>query len=848
MLSFDDLRRFEEVLKAPFRRALEVGRVELLPPPVPDPDHADPMLTAVAKGKAAFDEGTGRLLLPLFEQGRFLAILQIFDVQAGQLGPQARPFLTAVMEAALELVRLRLAAEKDPLTGLANEHALEEAVIREASRLAPSRSRGRPVLDAAEQTPGIFLLAIRPGGLPLWQHRFGRRFGQRILKEAAWRVAEGSGGAISAARLGEAFFLLAGGGREEARRMASRVLEKVGGLELSPGPGAEAYRPALHLGAAILEPGEAGGVPAAEAAAMLLVRAQRALGVAGRAAPGQILFYADILEEAGRVKEVRPLNQVVIDLGRADGLAEGERFRVVAPGDNAQVKAEILVSKVGEEESLAEVASLGGAAPPLAPGDRLRRLPRRERAALEPGPEEEIALGSRRVRVSLDESTGLVSRRSFMSLFAELASEAEAFSVVLARVEGLEGTREISGQVGAEALMKSLARAGREVFPPGAGLGLFFPDTIAALLPGLKVDRGLELALAFLSRVRREVERPVRAGVAGHPLEGFQPAEVLDNAAKALVHAGFLEPFEAAGFDAVSLNISGDRLFDQGRLSEAVAEYERALVLSPQEPNVLNSLGVCYGQLGQAGRAMEFFQKAQAASPDDFMAYYNLGCAFLAKERLTEAREQLTLALEKNPQHADTVFQMGRLNQMEGRLLEARDLFLRAAGLPGCRVAVHRHLGEVHMALGRVKEAEESFNRAVKANPRDAAGLSGLAALYLDRGANREIALSLARRAVALAPEEPRGRRVLARALAETGRGAEATEILTRAVAELPGDPYLALMLGRDLAAQGRVDEARRQFQAALKLEPGLEEARQELAGLKAAAAPAAPAAPPSGD
>ena len=65
---------------------------------------------------------------------------------------------------------------------------------------------------------------------------------------------------------------------------------------------------------------------------------------------------------------------------------------------------------------------------------------------------------------------------------------------------------------------------------------------------------------------------------------------------------------------------------------------------------------------------------------------------------------------------------------------------------------MHRHLGEALAGAGRYAEAEEAFKEAVKKSPNDSAALSGLAGMYLDRGANLDIALSLARRARELEP------------------------------------------------------------------------------------------------
>lgn len=851
-LTYQDLLRFEETLKPPFRRALESGRVDLLPPPRADADSNDPLARAVAKGRAVFDERAGRLVLPLMAGGQTLALLVIWGVKAEQLAPQVASFLSALVETALDMVRLRLAAETDPVTGLLNESALDEELTRALAALTPAKVRGRPALDRQRGERGLSLLALEPEGMNALLDRYGRRFGEQVFLEVSRKIREMAADAKALARAGNAFLVLLEGGAGVAQETAGRLRRSLKSLEL-PTPDGGVWLPCPRMGAATMDARtyQPGGL-AAEAAAVFKGRVLRTLACAVRVGLDELLFFGEIVDKAGRVTEVMPLDRVRLDLGRLHGLAEGERFQVVAGpegddgGGDGSGKAEIVVVSVAEEEAVAEVVALYDPTWSLRPGDRLRRASTESAAPGESASEEVVELGGQRVRVVLDEVTGLACHRSFVALFSAMCEGESAFAALVVRVEGLEGMREEVGRVGTDALMKGLAGAARQEFADSALLGRFAPDTLAVLLPGADAEVAKDKAEKLLARLADTTQRALRAGVAAHPCTGFQAADTLDNAAKALVHAGFLEPGAVVVFDAVSLNISGDALFAQGRISEAVAEYERGLGLQPDEPNLLNSLGVCYGHLGQMDQAMAYFERALAAAPDDFMAHYNLGYALMGQGRLSEARQRLEASLALQPDHADTLFQLGRLAQGEGRLAEALDLFSRAAQQPECRVAVHRHLGEALAAAGRLAEAEESFHKAVKLNPNDAAALASLAEMYLHRGANLEIALSLARKARELEPAAARHLRIMAGALTALQRLDEAARLLEEAVGQHPEDPFLALQLARLQVERGEITAARDEFIRALSLEPNLEEARAGLAALDEAAPAAAEAG--SGD
>ena len=833
--TFEDLKRFEETLKPPFRKAFGVGRVDLLPPPRPDQESEDPLARAAGRGKAVFDEKNGRLVIPLGAGPACLGVLVVWGVSSEQLHPMVANFLSALIGCGLEMVRLRLLAESDPLTGLFNEQSLDESLATAISRLKPSKLRERPNVAEDPGAEGLCLMALEPAGMDTLRERYGRRFGDMLLAELAKMVREAAPAALCAARVGPAFLIFTAGGASEVRRVWRWLETKISGLSFST-PDNKTFKPSLLMGAAAADASTwrslsgNDGAPA-ETAAVFKSRALRALHCAVRGKLSEPLFFNEIVDKAGAVKEIMPLDRVALDLGRVHGLAEGERFSVAGQADDVP-KAEILVVKVGEEEAVAELTALLDPTFSLRPGDKLRRLGQEE-SPLESAPELEMVVAGRKVRVILDQVTALPSHRSFVTLFSALSRADKPFSAALVRMEGLEGAREVCGAVGAESLMKGLALQAREQLPKGVILGRFAPDTLGALWPGQKPEKAREQFLELLAGLGEKMERPVRAGLAWHPCPGFEAGDALSNAAKALVHAGFLEPGSAVIFDAVSLNVSGDELFAQGRISEAVVEYEKALGLKPDEVNVLNSLGVCYGHLGQMDKALEHFERAREYSPEDFMAYYNLGYTLMAQGKLSEAKGHLEKSLELNPEHADTLYQLGRLSQSEGRMDEALAHIQKAAEQAEKPKSVHRLLGEVLAAMGRAAEAEEAFKQAVKQKPNDAAALAGLAGLYLDRGANQEIALSLAGRARSLEPMNARHVRITGRALVALKRPEEAAEILKTAAATFERNPFLAVQLGDVLASLGRIQEARDEYTRALGLESNLDAAKKGLAALE---------------
>ena len=97
-------------------------------------------------------------------------------------------------------------------------------------------------------------------------------------------------------------------------------------------------------------------------------------------------------------------------------------------------------------------------------------------------------------------------------------------------------------------------------------------------------------------RIRESLapETGVFIGMALYPAIHFTKQAIFGNAVKALDHAGFPGQDGMAVFDAVTLNISGDRLYQAGDIIGAMQEFEAGLLMNPANVNLHISLGVCH--------------------------------------------------------------------------------------------------------------------------------------------------------------------------------------------------------------------------------------------------------------
>jgi len=276
---------------------------------------------------------------------------------------------------------------------------------------------------------------------------------------------------------------------------------------------------------------------------------------------------------------------------------------------------------------------------------------------------------------------------------------------------------------------------------------------LGSFLPARNGSDSIELARELQTRLVEETGKTVTIGVASFPTITYKQPEIINNARKALDHATFFGANSLVAFDDVSLNISGDKFYEKGELQEAINEFKLALELDPNNVNVHNSLGVCYGLQSRYDSAIAEFQKAIATDPGEYMALYNLGLVHLLIEQGDRALEYFLDAYKINGNNFEVAFQTGKLYFETGNFKKCRPYFECAAELEPESGQVFRYLGDCYAADHMPEAAITAYKKAIKHNPHDAAAMSALGSIFDNQGENPEITLMFLRESVALSPE-----------------------------------------------------------------------------------------------
>jgi tetratricopeptide (TPR) repeat protein len=141
----------------------------------------------------------------------------------------------------------------------------------------------------------------------------------------------------------------------------------------------------------------------------------------------------------------------------------------------------------------------------------------------------------------------------------------------------------------------------------------------------------------------------------------------------------------------------GNALLNQGRLEEALAEFQTAVKLKPGSVENHCNVGVALADLNRVDEAIAEFQKAVALRPGYGPAHHDLGMAFEQKGQLAEATREYELAAKLMPGSAGVHNSLGVAFAKQNQLDKAIEQFQEAVRLDPNFVPAQNNL---KMALG----------------------------------------------------------------------------------------------------------------------------------------------------
>ena len=231
---------------------------------------------------------------------------------------------------------------------------------------------------------------------------------------------------------------------------------------------------------------------------------------------------------------------------------------------------------------------------------------------------------------------------------------------------------------------------------------------------------------------------------------------------------------------------AAQKYLQQGKMPQAIAEYQQILKNEPKDQVTLMTLGDLFVRQGETFQALEYFERlAKIFLTDGFttkaIAIYKKVAKLAPEEtrpleRLAELYVQQGVLSEARPLY----LQLAEVHLKAGRQPQAAGLLRKLLEAEPDNLRVHTKLGELQVAMGQQKEAIETFYIAIQR--------------VLDRGDHAEV-IRLADRLLKIDAQHVATLTLKARALMGAGKRAEASTLLESFPDQDAGGETTAMLL-----------------------------------------------------
>jgi tetratricopeptide (TPR) repeat protein len=226
---------------------------------------------------------------------------------------------------------------------------------------------------------------------------------------------------------------------------------------------------------------------------------------------------------------------------------------------------------------------------------------------------------------------------------------------------------------------------------------------------------------------------------------------------------------------------SAQKLLNQGKVAQAIAEYQNILKYEPRDQVTLMTIGELYIRQGETFQAIDYFERlAQIFVGDGFLTK-----AIAVYKRIAKLAPEEIRPLEK----------LADLYVQQGVMSEARPLFLQ--------------LAEIHLKSNRQPEAVSLLKKLLQAEPDNLRIQIRLADLYQAMGQTRE----------SIEAYVSASQRALAR-----GDQGESEKLADKALKLEPNNLAAIIVKARMYSSQGNVSKAAQLLEQAADLEKGGEQ------------------------
>ncbi|NOS67149.1 MAG: tetratricopeptide repeat protein [Candidatus Peribacteraceae bacterium] len=158
----------------------------------------------------------------------------------------------------------------------------------------------------------------------------------------------------------------------------------------------------------------------------------------------------------------------------------------------------------------------------------------------------------------------------------------------------------------------------------------------------------------------------------------------------------------------------------EGRLDDAIGEFEKALAIRPHA-KIYANLGAVYRKQGKIPEALEVYRKGIELNPHSREIYMGRSLVWIAQKNYVAAEQDLLRALQEDPTYLEAHINLGATYAYQGNMQKAIEQYRIAINLNPFYPDVRFNLGVALQSTGDIEGAMAQYERAVHLAPRSIA-------------------------------------------------------------------------------------------------------------------------------
>jgi tetratricopeptide (TPR) repeat protein len=257
----------------------------------------------------------------------------------------------------------------------------------------------------------------------------------------------------------------------------------------------------------------------------------------------------------------------------------------------------------------------------------------------------------------------------------------------------------------------------------------------------------------------------------------------------------------------------------EGRIQEAINEYEIALSYEKNSTSIIESLLRLYRQINNYEKVLELARKGVQLEPQNPNFREYLGDAYARKGKIGKAIEEYEILMGLEPEVTDYLYTLAHLHQVRKEYDKTVEYLSKFVEKNDYSPYAHLSLGRVYERMGENEKAYQEYLRTLEIDSTFHQGYWALGSFFEARG-EWEKSLENYQRVLSMDPNNVQVKRQLIDLHIQMNQDSTAIEISEELLQLLPRDRYALQTLGLLYLQQGDLQKAENQFFILTGLDP----------------------------